>query len=94
MHQFLKDFAVDMLRQLFGWSKPRQGKLMLTRHALNKMHEYQLSEATLRDVFTYGDEDTNGRIIRHYAEYSVGLYFKVDEPSGKFVIITCWKGGR
>lgn len=82
-----------MLRQLFGWSKPRQGKLMLTRNALHKMHEYQLSEATLRDVFTYGEEYKNGRIIRKYAQYSVGIYYKVDEQSGKFVITTCWKGG-
>ena len=94
MKHTLKEFMLDMVRQLFGFSKPRQGKLILSRNALNKMHEYQLTPETLQDVFTYGEEDKPGRIIRKYAEYSVGIYFKVDEQSGKYVITTCWKGGR
>jgi hypothetical protein len=93
MKQILKDFLLDIVRQLFGVSKPRQGKLILSRNALNRMHEHQLTIETLRDVFTHGEEDKKGRIIRTYANYSVGLYFKHDEATGKFVITTCWKGG-
>jgi hypothetical protein len=94
MKQILQDFLVDMLKQLFGVSQPRQGKLILTRNVLTRMHEHQLTIATLRDVFTYGAEDKKGRIIRHYAQYSVGIYCKLDEASNKYVITTCWKGGE
>jgi hypothetical protein len=93
MRQLFTDFALDTLRQLFGWGKPRQGKLMLTRHALNRMHEYQLDTATLRDVFRHGEREGE-KITRQYANYSVGLYYKYDEATGKFVITTCWKGGE
>jgi hypothetical protein len=93
MQEILKDFALDTLRQLFGWGKPRGGKLMLTRHAVNRMHEYQLDVATLKDVFRHGERDGE-KITRQYASYSVGLYYKHDEATGKFVITTCWKGGE
>jgi hypothetical protein len=92
MQQILKDFGLDMLRQLFGWGRPREVRLMLTRHAVNRMHEYQLDEATLKDVFRHG-ERTGEKITRQYTHYSVGLYYKYDEARMKFVITTCWKGG-
>jgi hypothetical protein len=93
MQEILKDFALDMLRQLFGWGKPREVRLMLSRHAVNKMHEYQLDEATLKNVFRHG-ERSGEKITRQYANYSVGLYYKYDEARQKFVITTCWKGGE
>jgi hypothetical protein len=92
MKQLFKDFTLDMLRQLFGWGRPRVGQLMLTRHAVHKMHEYQLDETTLKDVFRHGERDGE-KITRQYANYSVGLYYKHDEARNKFVITTCWKGG-
>ncbi len=93
MKQILKDFGMDMLRQLFGWGKPRNGQLMLTRHAVHKLHEYRLDVETLRDVFRHG-ERSGEKITRQYANYSVGLYYKYDAAQGKFVITTCWKGGE
>jgi hypothetical protein len=94
MEQVLKDFAWDMLRQLFGWGKPRTGQLILTRHAVNKMHEHQLDVETLRDVFMHGEEVKKDMITRQYAEYSVGLYYKYDRAENTYVITTCWKGGE
>jgi hypothetical protein len=93
MEQFFKDFALDTLRQLFGWGKPREARVMLSRHAFNKMHEYQLDVATIKDVFRHGKR-TGEKITRQYANYSVGLYYKYDEARQKFVITTCWKGGE
>ena len=92
MEQFFKDIFMDTLRQLFGWGKSREARMILTRHAVNKMHEYQLDEATLKDVFQHG-ERTGEKITRQYASYTVGLYYKYDEAQMKFVITTCWKGG-
>ena len=94
MKQILKDFLLDVVRQILGWPKPRPGKLILTRHTVNKMNEYQLTTDTIRDVFLHGEEDKKGRIIRNYAQYSVGLYYKIDQRTGKYVITTCWKGGE
>jgi hypothetical protein len=91
MHQFFKDFALDIVRQLFGWGSPRSGHLILTRHAFNKMHEYQLNTLTLYDAFRHGDEVKDNMIIRQYMDYSVGLTFKPGSRVNQFVIITCWK---
>jgi hypothetical protein len=104
MHEVLKDFALDMLRQLFGWSHPRGGKLVLTRNALHKMHEFQIEMDTLADAFKHGEAIQKGdkmQITRNYANYSVGLWYKTIytpfhknlKSEKRFLIITCWKGG-
>ena len=92
MKQILKTWCADIIRQLFGWGTPREGKLIITRHAVNKMHEYQLDVDTLADVFRHGEEGTHGKITRQYANYAVGLYYRYDAGENKHVITTCWKG--
>ena len=94
MQQVLKDFLIDAMYQVFGWAKPRDGRLILTRHAVTKMYEYQLDVDTLADVFRHGEEGANGKITRPYANYSVGLYYRYDEAENTYVITTCWKGVR
>ena len=93
MKQILKDFGWDMLRQLLGWSAPREGKLILTLHAYQKMRQYQLDEHTIADVFYRGEEVRKDTIIRKYYNYSVGIIVKPAHRANQFVIITCWKGG-
>jgi hypothetical protein len=81
MKQILKDFLFDIVKQLFWVSTPRQGKLILTRHAHQKMQEYQLTVATLEDTFRYGEaKQLNGKfmIIRKYTFTTVGMYHKYD----------------
>jgi hypothetical protein len=93
MQQVLKDFLIDAIYQVFGWGKPREGKLIVTRHAVTKMYEYQLDVNTLADVFRHGEEGANGKITRQYANYSVGLYYRYEAADNTYVITTCWKGG-
>ena len=105
MKQALKEFCIDMVRQVFGWTKPREGKLVFTRNAFHKMHEYQLTEQTLLDTFKHGEEVRKGdkmQVTRKYANYSVGLWYKtIYTPSHhnlpaekRSLVITCWKGGE
>ena len=100
----MKQFLTEIFNQLFGWSQPREGKLVFTRNAFIKMHEYQLNEKTLKDVFRHGEEINKGdkiQVTRKYANYSVGLWYKVIytpfhpniQSEKRFLIITCWKGG-
>jgi hypothetical protein len=102
MHQLFTEFLMDTLRQLCGWAKPRQGRIILTHHAFVKMREYQLDPHTLEDTFRFGEEIAEEKIIRTYDRYSVGLIYKFDDTQllkstkqeTRFVIITCWKGVR
>jgi hypothetical protein len=89
MQQTLKVFGRDIIRQLFGWGTPREGKLIVTRHAVN---EHQLDVDTLKDAFRHGEAGTHGKITRQYADYSVGLYYRYDAAENTYVITTCWKG--
>jgi hypothetical protein len=97
----MKEFLMDMFRQVFGVQKPRAGKIILTRYTYQKMREYQLDTDTLEDTFRYGEEVNEGKIVRKYANYSVGMFYKLEEtqfhknikPEEQYVIITCWKGG-
>jgi hypothetical protein len=104
MKRILKELLVDMVRQVFGWTKPREGKLVFTRNAFHKMRDYQLTEHTLLDTFKHGEVVRKGdkiQVTRKYANYSVGLwYITTYTPSHhnlgsekRYLIITCWKGG-
>jgi hypothetical protein len=46
MQQLLTDFLRDLIRQVFGWSTAREGTLVLTRHAYQKMQAHQLDIPT------------------------------------------------
>jgi hypothetical protein len=91
MKHLIQDFLSDILSQLFGYQKPRDGKLRLTHNALNRMHEHQLDEATLEDTFRHGEQVKEKMIVRKYDNYSVGLIFYKPIDENRFVIITCWK---
>jgi hypothetical protein len=86
MKQLLKDFTHDLFRQLFGWSKPRQGKIILTRYTRERMREYGLDFETIEDVFRHA-EGKGQKIVQRYANVIVGLYYKVEKSKIKTVRI-------
>jgi hypothetical protein len=100
MKQLIKDIGREVLRQLFGLQKPRGGKLILTRHAVQKMTEHKLDRETLENAFRHGRQGRGGMIIHRYARYSIGLYYKrlqssIQKPlqsETTYLITTCWKG--
>jgi hypothetical protein len=85
----MKEFLVEIFRQIFGIQKPRTGKLRLTHYALKRMNEYQLDTGTLEDVFRHGEEVKKEMIIRKYRNYSIGITYRFDDAEEQFVIITC-----
>jgi len=98
MKQLLKKFIFDMIRQLFGWSKPRVGEIITTPYTLQKMREYGLDIATLEDVFRHG-VGNKYRIVQRYSNVTVGIYFKTVkrkpfQSQPRYVITTCWKRKR
>jgi hypothetical protein len=90
----MKKFMLDILRQLFGLAKPRDGKVILTRHGFARMTEYEIDESTIRDVFRNGQEKKPGMVIQYDYEYSVGIDYKYDPAEHQYVITTCWKASR
>ena len=100
MNQVIHDIGREALRQLFGFQKPRSGKLVLTRYAFQKMTDYKLDQETLENAFSHGKQARAGKITHKYAHYSVGLYYKrLDSPIQKplqsentYLITTCWRG--
>jgi hypothetical protein len=69
----MKQFLTEIINQIFGFQKPRAGKLRLTHYALQRMHEWQLDIKTLEDTFRRGEEVKKEMVIRKYRDYSVGL---------------------
>jgi hypothetical protein len=100
MKQFIKDIGMEVFRQVFGLQKPRTGKIVLARHAFQKMTEHKLDRDTVESAFRYGRRGRAGMIIHKYASYSIGLYYKrlqtslnnPLQPEATFLITTCWKG--
>ena len=100
MKQLVKDIGREALRQLFGLQKPRSGKIVLTRHATQKMSEHKLDLETIENAFRHGRRGRAGMIMHKYARYSIGLYYKRIQPSiqdlrqseNTYLITTCWKG--
>jgi len=88
----MKKFLQDILHQLLGKHEPRAGKLRLTFYAASKMYGFGLTMKTIEDVYRYGEQFEQGKIMRTYANYSVGILVKFDPRDKRFVVITCWKG--
>jgi hypothetical protein len=62
----MKEFMLDILRQVFGWSKPQDGSLIYTRYSYNKMNEYDLDVKTLHNVYRTGREVKRDMIVKKY----------------------------
>ena len=100
----IKDFWETIKEQIFGEELPRQGKLVLTRKAWQKMIDWGMSEEGLKLTFEYGTKTkrANGivQVSRNYKYYSQNLWYVEEyrpikgtaEVEKVCVAITCWKG--
>ena len=98
MKQLIKDFIFDMIRQTFGWSKPRVGEFVVTPYTMQKMRDYGLDIATLEDVFRHGAGKKH-KIVQRYSHATVGLYFKAvkskpHQSQPRYIVTICWKRKR
>jgi hypothetical protein len=83
-----------------GPLRQRRGKIIVTPHTVRKMAQYQVDGETLENAFRFGAEYRAGKIIHKYARHTIGLYYKVGNPSVRknkqaeklYVVTTCWKG--
>jgi hypothetical protein len=87
----MKQILLDILRQLFGIQEPRAGKLVMTHRATTEMYQNGLNTEILKDVFRYGTETRPGLIVRKYAKYTVGLYYKYDIVEENYKITFVYK---
>jgi len=104
--KLLEDFLKIAKDQIFGRDEelPREGKLVLTKKAFDKMVEWQLSEETLKLTYEVGEKTKKEKgvyqIVRAYKYYSVGLWYieqwkpvkGTREVEKVALVITCWKG--
>jgi hypothetical protein len=98
MRQIIIEFIFDMIRQIFGWSKPRVGEIIVTSYTMQKMRAYGLDMATLEDVFRHGVGNKH-KIVQRYANVIVGIYIKAVktkplQSKPRYMITTCWKRKR
>jgi hypothetical protein len=77
--------------QLFRTTSKRTGKLILTRLAVTRMHEYNLTESDIENAFRFGKEVKDGMLIQRFQNYQIGLTYKDADSPSEYVIITCWK---
>jgi hypothetical protein len=87
----IKPWLIAAYNQLFRTTSKRTGKLILTRLAVARMHEYHLTEADVENAFGFGKEVKDGMLIQRFRAYQIGLMYKEAEKPDSFVIITCWK---
>ena len=80
---------------IFYTGKKRIGKLQITRLCFTRMNQYGITTDELEEVFRYGREIEEGKII--YG--GIGLFYVLDDTrlfrgnleDNKYIIITCWK---
>ena len=89
MWRVIKPWIIAAYKQVFAKETARKGKLRLTRNAVNRMHEYNVTEKDIDEVFRYGKEVKEGMIVRKYTNEQIGITYKWD--INEYVIITCWK---
>ena len=76
--EIMKEFILDILRQLFGLAKPRSGKIKFSKLSESRMNEYGISPKTIQNIFRFGVQKKPGMITQKFSTYSIGLYFKYD----------------
>jgi hypothetical protein len=91
MWQLIKPWLADLYKQFFSTDSKRTGKIILTRLAVTRMHEYGLTEADVENAFRFGSEVKNGMLIQRFQTYQIGLIYKAADKPDEFVIITCWR---
>ena len=87
-----------MIRQIFGWTKPWVGEIIVTPYSMQKMRAYGLDMATLEDVFRHGVGKQH-KIVQRYTNVIVGINIKAVKTKPlqsklRYVITTCWKRKR
>lgn len=90
----MKEFLVDILRQVFWLSKPRSGKIELTRRATTEMLNNGLYPEIIADIFKYGVEIRKEVIVRKYPSFIAGLYYKYDSIEDIFRITFVFKNQK
>ncbi len=91
MWKIIKPWLIDIYNQLFRTTSKRSGKLILTRLAVTRMHEYGLTETEIENAFRFGKEVKDGMLVQRFQKYQIGLIYKEAEKPDANVIITCWK---
>lgn len=90
--EYMKEFILDGLRQLFGFTKPRTEQIIFTHYAWNKLTEFSLDPDTVINAYRYGTERKKDMIVHKYRNYQIGMYIKPYELKENHVlIITVWK---
>jgi hypothetical protein len=80
---------------IYYTGKKRIGKLQITHLCFHRMNQYRITTDELEEVFRYGREIEEGKIILG----QICLFYVLDETrlfrgnltANKFIIITCWK---
>ena len=104
---FIRDFIKSAIKQIFAKSEeelPREGRVVLSKKAIQRMAEWHMSEEGIKLTYEYGtktEKETGLYLIsRKYEKYSENLLL-VEEWKPKrgtadvekvVFIITCWKG--
>lgn len=87
----MKEFLKDLLRQLFGLQKPREGKVELTRRAVTEMLNNGLYPELIEQAFRTGIEVRSGVIVKKFQKYIVGIYYKYDITEEVYKVLFCYK---
>ena len=82
MWKKIKPWLVSAYNQLFRTTSKRTGKLILTRLAVTRMHEYGLNEADVENAFRFGREVKAGMLIQRFR------ITKLDLPTKKQIAPT------
>lgn len=85
-----------VLRQLLGepTDKPNQPGLSFTKKSIRQMHDWNLSEKDITDVFRHGQLRAENMLTRLYNGYEVGMYYFRDAKTGNYVVSSVWKRDR
>ena len=89
--EYMREFLLDILRQLLGLSKPRSGRIELTRRATTEMLNNGLYPEIIAETFRNGVEIRTEVIVPKYPNFIAGLYYKYDSIEDLYRITFVFK---
>lgn len=72
---------------------PTESDIYFTQNFQQMAQTHGLSENDALDVYHNGESAGEGKLVRAYGDYEVGITYFIDPGNGRTVITSIWKQG-
>lgn len=74
--------------------EPDKREIHISNNCLKRLKDLGLGEDSAYDVYYRGTMSENGKMVKKYNGYELGIFFMITPDTGKVIITYIWKRER